>query len=113
MLELEVKLRQLVEPLIYDALKTPLDRYAEQHWRTADQALTSVTFRRGLAALAAEHFARRQGNAHWRGIVDKGTTKQTVIDLVRIRARYSAHAQTSAIHTEDATKLTGTMRRTP
>jgi hypothetical protein len=105
MLKLMVRLEEAIEPMVYEALKTPLDSYAEKHWRTADQVLTSVTFRRGLAALAAEHFAQRQGNAHWRGIINQGTAKQIVIDLVRIRTRYSAHAQTSAIHTEDATGL--------
>jgi len=106
MLELKTNLRQTIEPLVYLALKEPLNRFAEQHWREADRNnLTTITFRRKLAALAAEYYTERKGNARWRGIMDQDSSKQIVIELARIRTRYSAHTKTSGIHTEDITKL--------
>ena len=111
MLELKTNLRQTIEPLVYLALKEPLNRFAEQHWREADRNnLTTITFRRKLAALAAEYYSERKGNARWRGIIDQDSSKQMVIELARIRTRYSGYAKMSSIHTVDVTKLTKKLR---
>jgi len=107
MLELKTNLKQVIEPLICEALKAPLNVFAEKNYREADRnGLTTVTFRRKVAGLAAEYFAERKGNARWRGIMDQDSAKQMVIELARVRTRYSGYARTSSIHTEDITKLT-------
>jgi hypothetical protein len=96
----------VIEPLIYEALRTPLANYAETHWRTADQTLTSVTFRRRVAALVAEHFSKRKGEGRVRGVLDRGTAKQLLIEIARNNSRYQGYVKTTSIHTEDLTKLT-------
>jgi hypothetical protein len=99
-LKLRVELRQVIEPLVYEALKTPLSSYAEQHWRTADETLTSVAFRQRLAALAAEHFSKRSGEGRVREVIDRGTAKQLLIEVARNNSRYRSYVRTTSIHTE-------------
>lgn len=106
MLKFRVELSRVIVPLVYEALKAPLNSFAEKHYREADRnGLTTVTFRRRVAWLAAKYFAGRKGNARWRGIIDQDSAKQIVIELARIAARYSAYAKMSSVHTEDVTKL--------
>jgi hypothetical protein len=107
MLKLKVELGQVIEPLVYEALESPLRTYSEKHWREADRNnLTSVTFHRSVAALAAKYFAQRGGFVKWRGVINQGTTRQLLVEITRLRSsHYRGHVKQTGIHTEDITKL--------
>ena len=62
MLELKTNLKQVIEPLIYEALKAPLNVFAEKNYREADRnGLTTVTFRRKVAGLRCRILRRTKG----------------------------------------------------
>ena len=98
MLELKVELKQVIEPLVYEALKTPLKTFTEKHQREADLATT--TFRKKIARLAAGYFAKRQGAGHWRGIITRNATNQPQIDVTRLRSHYRTQVKMTGIFTE-------------
>lgn len=51
MLKLKVQLERAIEPLIYEALKAPLNSFVEKHPREADRnGLAPIVFRRLVAA---------------------------------------------------------------
>jgi hypothetical protein len=107
-LKLKVELRQVIAPLVYEALEAPLRSYSEKHWREGDRnGLTSVTFRRKVAGLAAEHFAQRSGLVKWRGVIDQDTiARQLLVEITRLRSsHYRGQVKRTGIHTENITKL--------
>jgi hypothetical protein len=114
MLKLKVELRQVIAPLIYEALRTSLNSFAEEHWREADRNnLTSITFRRRVAELAAAHFAQRKGLVKWRGVINQDTAKQLLVEITRLRlSLYRSHAKTTSIYTQDITRLAQQRRNT-
>ena len=110
MLELKVQLEQVIQPLVYEALKAPLSSFSEKHRRETDRnGLATAAFCRALAAQAAKCFAKRKGLAKWRGIINQDLAKQLVIEVDRRPQRsYYCHAYITTIHTELITGLAKT-----
>ena len=109
MLELRTTLKRVIEPLVYVALEAPLRGFGEAHWREADRNnLTTVTFRRSVAALAAKYFAERRGLVKWRGVINQPTaTRQLLVEITRlVTSHYRCEVKRTGIRTEDITRLT-------
>jgi hypothetical protein len=115
MLKLKVELSQVIAPLIYAALESPLKSFNEKHWREADRNnLTTITFRRKAAGLAANHFAQRKDLVKWRGIINQDTAKQLLVEITRLRSSlYRGEVKTTGIYTQDITRLALRRRSTP
>jgi hypothetical protein len=107
MLKLKAQLGDVVEPLIYQSLKTRLDAFAAKHPCEAKRSkLASETICKAVAVQAARYFSIHKGTARWRGFIDKGRVKQITIEIARLRLQaYFTHVKHTRVHLEDITKL--------